>query len=415
MTSLLTRTVIVPSSRLGWRKFNALRELGEKYREFVVHLVEYGFKHGVKSFTGLKKAKYRELRERYPGLPSHYVHTACQDAAQRVRSFLALKCKGKAKTGGPEVRKVSIWLDDHLWKSEGYTAIKVATHRGWIMIPLWPTKLFWRYVNSGWRLRTQIRLKLDEKRRVAYVYFVFEKMVEERPTRSVIAVDLNENNVTVKAGDKVYILETRIRKITVGYHNRREILQSTKGNRYASRMVKRNEFNKKNDIRRKVASLIVREAERLGVAIAVENLPREAPKDMIKDVDDPKLRDRIYRAGFRSMVREIVQKAREKGIPVIKVNPRGTSSTCPQCGGRLVRGNAPRSLLCLHCGWEGGRDIAAVMNIERRALEKLAEGRVPFGPMPSEPTPEVAWLPMRAWARRKSLDMIEHKWMRMNI
>ncbi|WP_245521960.1 transposase [Pyrobaculum neutrophilum] len=83
-----------------------------------------------------------------------------------------------------------------------------------------------------------------------------------------------------------------------------------------------------------------------------------------------------------------------------KVNPRGTSSSCPRCGGGLVRGSAPRRLLCPRCGWEGGRDVAAVINIERRALE---EGRVPSGPMPGGPTPEASWLPMTAGARRKSL------------
>ncbi|WP_280531759.1 hypothetical protein [Pyrobaculum islandicum] len=41
-----------------------------------------------------------------------------------------------------------------------------------------------------------------------------------------------------------------------------------------------------------------------------------------------------------------------------------------------------------------------MVNIERRVLK---EGRVPPGPMPNDPTPEVSWIPMKAWARRKSL------------
>ncbi|WP_245521951.1 transposase [Pyrobaculum neutrophilum] len=124
---------------------------------------------------------------------------------------------------------------------------------------------------------------------------------------------------------------------------------------------------------------------------------------MISKIDDPKLRDKIYKASFRGMLKEIIRKARERGIPVVKVNPRGTSSSCPRCGRRLVRGSAPRHLLCPNCGWEGGRDVAAVINIERRALEVLEEGRVSPGPMPDDPTPEVSWIPMTAWARRKSL------------
>lgn len=108
----------------------------------------------------------------------------------------------------------------------------------------------------------------------------------------------------------------------------------------------------------------------------VENLPKKAPKNMISRIDNPVLRDRIYRASFRSMLK-IIQKAREHGIPVVKANPRGTPSTCPH----------------RRREWEG--DAAAVINIEKRALN---EGRMPPGP-----TPEVAWLPMGAWARRKSL------------
>ncbi len=79
----VTRTVIVPSVVLTRRKYEVLKELEEMYRQMVVELVEYGFKHSVKSFAGLKKHMYRRLREKYPQLPSHYVHTACQDAATR--------------------------------------------------------------------------------------------------------------------------------------------------------------------------------------------------------------------------------------------------------------------------------------------------------------------------------------------
>jgi putative transposase len=44
------------------------------------------------------------------------------------------------------------------------------------------------------------------------------------------------------------------------------------------------------------------------------------------------------------------------------------------------------------------------------------EGLVPLAPMPSEPVPEVAVLPMKEWARRKPLDATnENKLMRMNI
>jgi hypothetical protein len=54
------------------------------------------------------------------------------------------------------------------------------------------------------------------------------------------------------------------------------------------------------------------------------------------------------------------------------------------------------------------------LNLEKRYL--TSKGLVPLAPMPSEPALEVAVLPMKEWARRKSLDAInKHGLMRMSI
>jgi putative transposase len=114
------------------------------------------------------------------------------------------------------------------------------------------------------------------------------------------------------------------------------------------------------------------------------------------------------------MVRVIEEKCLERGVLVAKVNPKHTSSTCPLCNSKLMRGHASRHLKCSKCGVELGRDVAAVMNIERRYL--TYKGLVPLAPMPCEPALEVAVLPMREWARRKSLGATsEDKLMRMSI
>jgi hypothetical protein len=48
--------------------------------------------------------------------------------------------------------------------------------------------------------------------------------------------------------------------------------------------------------------------------------------------------------------------------------------------------------------------------------EQAVEGCVPFTPMPSEPTLEVAVLPVKEWARRKPLDATsKNELMRMSI
>jgi putative transposase len=414
--SELVRTVVVLSVKLTERKLMVFKELEELYRQILVELVDYGFRNNINSFTRLKRDKYRELRRRFPQLPSHYIHTACQDASTRIKSFNKLKKKGLAESEKPEVSRVSIWLDDHLWRRIGYSAILIYTHRGWVPVELAPHKLYWRYIKTGWVLRTQPKIKIDYRHKRLVVYFVFAKAIniDENGVKHVVSVDVNENNVAVKALDKVYIFETGIKRITVGYARYREIVQSVKGNGYVSRAIHGRERKRKRDIKLKIANIIANTAKGLNAVVVLEELPKQCPRNMIRDVRDPALRHRIYQAGFRGVVKAIEEKCVERGVPVIKVDPKNTSSTCPSCGSKLMRGYAPRQLKCPKCGFRAGRDVIAVLNLEKKYL--TPKGLVPLAPMPSEPTPEVAVLPMKEWARRKSLDAInKHELIRMSI
>jgi putative transposase len=321
-----------------------------------------------------------------------------------------------AKSEKPVINRVSIWLDDHLWRRVGYTTILIYTHKGWIPVELIPHKLYWRYINSGWILRIQLKIKLDHRYKRLLVYFVFVKSVnvDENNVKHVISIDVNENNVTVKLLNKVYILETGIKRITVGYAKYREAVQSVKGNGYVGRAVHGRERRRKKDIRLKIANIIANTAKNLNAIVVLEKLPKHCPKNMIENVKDSMLRHRIYQAGFRGMIKAIEEKCLERGVPVVKVDPRNTSSKCLFCGSKLMRGEAPRQLKCPRCGFKAGRDVVAVLNLERKYL--TLKGLVPLAPMPSEPTLEVAVLPMKEWMRRKSLDATnKHKLMRMNI
>jgi putative transposase len=56
-------------------------------------------------------------------------------------------------------------------------------------------------------------------------------------------------------------------------------------------------------------------------------------------------------------------RAKLEGLPVIYVNPKGTSSLCPICGGRLAS-NGHRQMKC-KCGYENDRDVTACINTLR--------------------------------------------------
>jgi len=152
------RTVVVPSARLSYRTYFALAEVEREYSQMLKELVDFAYENGIASYIKLTSLKYREMRQKYPNLPSMYVVVACRDAATRVKSFLAKKERGEAYTERPAVRKVSIWLHAKLWKAEGRTAVRVATKRGWVTVELRPHRHFWRYANGGWALRSEARM-----------------------------------------------------------------------------------------------------------------------------------------------------------------------------------------------------------------------------------------------------------------
>jgi putative transposase len=65
----------------------------------------------------------------------------------------------------------------------------------------------------------------------------------------------------------------------------------------------------------------------------------------------------------------IEYEARERGLEVVKVSPRGTSSKCPKCGGKLAE-NGRRVLECKRCGFVGDRDVIATINLYKKHVSK---------------------------------------------
>jgi len=77
-------------------------------------------------------------------------------------------------------------------------------------------------------------------------------------------------------------------------------------------------------------------------------------------------------------------------VPLLVVDPAGTSSTCPRCGAELVE-VGHRRLRCPKCGFEADRDTIAILNIERRALSKMG------GTLTSPTAPQVTDVSLNRW------------------
>ena len=420
----VTRTVIVKSVKLPRKVFRVFVELEGMYHNIVEQLVLYAVRNNVKGFTRLKALKYREMRNLHPQLPSHYVYTACQDASTRVKSFLRLKKLGLAERDYPVDRRISIWLDDHLWKPNGLTSIRIATHKGWVTVELEPHKQYWRYANRGWKLASEAKVKLDKGNRQLIIYLTFVKEVEEFKPRGYLSVDVNENNATVLVDGIAYLFKTNMEKLVLGYYYRRKSIQERydklygKKSRIKRKIMRRlKEGMKKQDIRWKLANIIVRTAYEKRYAIVLEKLDKKPAQNMIKRVRDKQLRHRIFQTSFRGIQRAIEEKAREYGVPVTYINPRNTSRLCPIHSAPIIYDNGSRIGKCSRGGEIWHRDVVACWNILFKALRgdgSIAPSSVGLNvdgssvPLGSTATNEPIRIPKSLWARWKSLPPIQY-------
>jgi len=100
-------------------------------------------------------------------------------------------------------------------------------------------------------------------------------------------------------------------------------------------------------------------------------------KEAIRDLPKER-RTKMMALAYRRLLWWIKWQATKRGVVVVEVDPRGTSTTCPKCGGKMEEVRH-RRMKCVKCGFEAGRDIVAIYNIERRARNKL--GNPAFFPL----------------------------------
>jgi IS605 OrfB family transposase len=84
---------------------------------------------------------------------------------------------------------------------------------------------------------------------------------------------------------------------------------------------------------------------------------------------------------FRKLQSFIEYKALERGIPVVYVEPKNTSITCPRCGCSDKANRRSQSLFrCVRCGFQHNADYVASLNLSRleRAPAGCAPVRVPY-------------------------------------
>lgn len=202
---------------------------------------------------------------------------------------------------------------------------------------------------------------------------IYRKEVTEVKLEGVVAFDINPENVTsfdTEGRTEVYDLA-----VITQIHERYRRIKSR---------FRRNDIRIKRDLFRKysaighgkkgwvlhnVSSTIVYRAASLKQAVVMENLKGIRQMYRRESKSSAFYLSKMNSWPFAELQRQIEYKARWEGLPVVYVEPQGTSSTCSKCGGAMREPPAEHPILtCAACGLVIDRDLNAAKNILSRGL-----------------------------------------------
>jgi putative transposase len=362
----------------------ALRDIVEPLKTMIGEMVEYALKHGASQKT-LHRVFYERYRREYPWIPTRVIKGAYRDAVRRAKSFRERLKKGKAYTGKPKVRRVTIvYSDNQDWKIDS-GSLKIRTHRGWVELKYGNNKQLHRYMYGGWIPSSELKLKTDGGRRVlAYITFVKVHTVFY-DKKNVIAVDGNENNITIAIFKnsvlvEVIRIETGLGRIVIAYAVRRKRIskgKSTKTREVKKKLRKLREGDRKQDILYKVVNFIEELAKENNAVVVIGDIDGDDKERMEKN-KGRKLRHRIHQWSIATLIKLL----EDRPIYVVRVSERGSSSVDPFTG-RRIDGYSPLVIRTAVRGAKGMFKVVKVVlriaYVDGRIVERDVVGAINIG------------------------------------
>lgn len=195
------------------------------------------------------------------------------------------------------------------------------------------------------------------------------------PVEDVIGVDLGLNHPAVTS-QRQFLGSRRWKEIDRKHFRLKRKLQS-KGTKSAKRHLKK--LSKKQtrfhrDCDHVLSKRLVQNTPS-GATIVLENLKNIRENSQIgrgKQDKNVSTKRRLHSWTFAQFYDFIAYKAQERGIQVVKVDPRHTSQQCSQCGHQHRSNRQSQSLfLCKKCGYCLNADLNASYNIRDKYLASL--------------------------------------------
>jgi putative transposase len=228
-----------------------------------------------------------------------------------------------------------------------------------------------------------------------WVSVYFRRAIKPLKPRTVMAIDLNFDNITIAvltSNGKLLGLKrfkTPHRKVLTHRiwveRTQRRYPRSWRFIKGVKKAIDKHGKKIKNiswDYAHKVGDMVAELASKCSSVIILEDLEKLRENNKKGKRFNKRLGLWIY----RRIQFCIEYEARERNIEVTKANPRGTSSKCPKCGGKLAE-NKHRILRCSKCGFVGDRDVIAAINLYKKFISKHSRCGVP-GVILNAPKPD---------------------------
>lgn len=322
-----------------------------------------GFTSQCSNGIELHKQTYYPLRATYPDLPAQLVCAARVKATEAVKSALDRQKKGR-KTGTPRSRVCPIRYDVRsYWVRWERMTASLATVAGRVelpfTVPAYASKYLGGKVSSADLCYRQGRFRLH------IVVSLPAPAIPASP--EVVGVDLGLNRPAVTS-NRHFLGERRWKEQERRIFRLRRTLQA-KGTRSAKRHLKKLSgklLRQRRDHDHVLSKRIAQHAAP-GSTIVIENLTHIRSRATLKKHTETQRR--LHSWSFAQFQSFLTYKAEERGMQVVKIDPRHTSQTCSRCGYQHRSNRRSQSLfLCRHCGYCLNADLNAAQNIRRKHL-----------------------------------------------
>ncbi|MFN3420167.1 MAG: zinc ribbon domain-containing protein [Armatimonadota bacterium] len=326
------------------------------------------------ALASVHNALYHTFREQFPNLHSRWIVDSLRTATNIVHQFNKRKRKGKARK--PNLKKPFITLSNLFAKvSWDGKVLKVTIPKS--PNDLEPLIFFFRphgkykEVLDKW-LAGDCRIgDVTLTENSISIPFKFADVPTYEP-KTIIGVDSNENSLDLFVMDAGLLESVDTSEISrINRDHDRRVRKATKGknNPKAKKKVQRKHGRLRKEKTRTlwnaIALWLIPFALENQAALVLENLGGLKPKISLRQASK-RMRQRLLNYwSIMTFHRILETKCKAYGVPIVFVNPKGTSKSCPKCGS-ILRG---QDRVCPSCGLS--RHYAAAINIACRGIEKF--------------------------------------------